>query len=112
MKRGQNVGAPTFLWFFLPHKMAKNVLKKCELIRGGCGGDFAGGPLKIQNAGNELAERPAQMAQHPLLQRTVILRAAKQIAHQLAKYRVTLQELHHARGYRAAQKRAAIETPH
>src|ERR1700756_2021844 len=66
----------------------------------GCGNRAAQlwrGLFEIQHAGHELAERSAQMSQHALLERSVVLGAAKKIAEQLPEHRVALQKLHHAR---------------
>src|SRR5271157_153783 len=76
---------------------------------GGDGGKFGGGTLEIEDAGNELAERAAEMAEDALLERGVVLRPAKQIGEKLAEDSVTLEKLHHARGDGAAQERSAIE---
>src|SRR5713101_4133376 len=67
------------------------------------------GSIEIQDAGDEFADGDPQVAPKPPLQAGVILRAAEEIAHQLPEDRAAPQELHHARGHRAAQERSAIE---
>src|SRR6266404_1857886 len=71
-----------------------------------------GGPIEAQDAGDEFANRDAQMPPQPPLQAGVILRSAEEIAHQLPEHRAAPHELHHARGNRAPQKRSSIEAPH
>src|SRR5882762_3423084 len=71
-----------------------------------------GGPVEVQDAGDELADGDPQMAPKPALQTGVILRSTEEIAHQLPEYRAAPHELNHARGNRAAQKRSAVEPPH
>src|SRR5216684_4991776 len=88
--------------------------ERISSVAGGSRPRYAGpgGPVEVQDAGDELADRDSQMAPKPALQTGVILRAAEEIAHQLPEYRAAAHELHHARGDRAAQKGAAIESPH
>src|ERR1051326_30303 len=50
------------------------------------------------------------MAHHALLERSVVLRAAKNIGHDLAENRAAAKKLDHAGGDGGAEKRAAIET--
>src|ERR1700723_1228438 len=95
------------------HKRCQSETKQeSKRLVGGRNGSpqFWCGFLEIQNAGHELAERAAQMPQNALLQRTVVLRAAEQIAQQLPKHRVALQKLHHARRDRAAEERPTIKS--
>src|SRR5208337_2595867 len=77
---------------------------------GGDGGEFGGGTIEIEDAGDELTERAAEMAEDALLKRGVILRAAEQVGEKLAEDGVALEELHHARGDGAAEERSAVET--
>src|SRR5260370_13374579 len=72
----------------------------------------AAGAIEAQHAGDEFAHGDSQVAPQSALQAGVILRAAEQIAHQFPKHWAAPQELHHARGDRAAEKGATIETPH
>jgi len=52
------------------------------------------------------------MAEDALFEGGVILRAAEEIGEELAENGIALEELHHARGDRTAQERAAIEAAH
>src|SRR6266704_2829171 len=72
----------------------------------------AGRRIQIQDARDEFADGDAEVAPEPALQAGIILRAAAEVAHQLPEHRPAPYELHHARGDRTAQNRAAIETPH
>src|SRR4029077_17291448 len=99
----------------LYHYIAKEPWKEriSSVARGSCTGHAGpGGPVEVQDAGDELADGDSQVAPKPALQTGVILRAAKEIAHKLPEYRPAAHELHHARGDRAAQEGAAIEPPH
>src|SRR5208337_2022796 len=69
---------------------------------GGDGGEFGGGTIEIEDAGDEMTE-------DALLKRGVILRAAEQVGEKLAEDGVALEELHHARGDGAAEERSAVE---
>src|SRR6266478_7208209 len=71
-----------------------------------------GRAVNVQYAGDELAERHAQLAPKAALQAGVILRSAEKIAHQLPEYGAAPQKLHHARGHRGAEERPAIESPY
>src|SRR5712692_3158538 len=71
-----------------------------------------GGSIEVQDAGNEFADGDPQMAPESPLQAGVILSAAEKIAHQLPEHRAAAEELNHARGDRASQEGATIETPH
>src|SRR5208282_567637 len=85
---------------------------RAELVGGGGdGGKFGGGTLEIEDAGDELAERTAEMAEDALLKGGVVLRAAEQIGKKLAEDGVALEKLHHACGDGAAKKRPAVEAP-
>src|SRR5712664_2766681 len=70
------------------------------------------GPIEVQDAGDEFADGDSQMPPESPLQAGVILRPAKEVAHQLPKHRAASHELHHARCNRASQERSAIETPY
>src|SRR5271168_192723 len=71
----------------------------------------AGRGRRAEEAAENLSECEPQLGPQPPLQRAVILRAAKDVAHQRAEGRASPHELDHARGHRAAQKRAGKQTP-
>src|SRR5258708_7013467 len=70
------------------------------------------GAIEAQYARDEFAHGDSQVAPQSALQAGVVLRAAEEIAHQFPEHWAAPQELHHARGDRAAEKGATIETPH
>src|SRR5216684_7589518 len=88
--------------------------REFALIRGSSatGKMGSGREVKVQHAGDELAQRDAQMAPKPALQTCVILRSGEKISHELPENGAAPQKLHHARGHRGAQERAAIEATH
>src|SRR5713101_3475888 len=65
--------------------------------------------IEIEHAGDEFAQRNAEVAPQAPLQAGIILGAAEEVAHQLAEDRAAAQELHHARRDRASEKRPAIK---
>src|SRR5882762_5930634 len=71
-----------------------------------------GRSIEIEHAGDEFAQGDAEVAPQPPFQAGIILGAAEEVAHQLAEDRAAAQELHHARGDRASEKRPAIKPAH
>src|SRR5580658_206867 len=71
-----------------------------------------GRAVQVQDAGDEIAHGDSELAPKAAFETAVILRAAKEIAHQLAKYRAAAHELDHACCNGGAQERAAIEAAH
>src|SRR5262249_1199128 len=65
--------------------------------------------VHVQNRGDEVAERHAQMADHPLLEGGVVLSAAENVGHQLPEDGTAAHELNHARGDGSAKERAAVK---
>src|SRR6266436_3677386 len=87
--------------------------RRCS-VSGGSRARYArpGRSVEIEHAGDEFAQRDAQVAPQAPLQAGIILGAAEEVAHQLAEDRAAAQELHHARRDRASQKRPAIKPAH
>src|ERR1017187_8389325 len=81
-------------------------------IRSGAAMRGGGGAFEIQHAGDEVAHRDSQVSPEAVFEAGLALRAAENIAHQLAENRAAAHELHHAGGDCRAQERAAIETSH
>src|SRR5215468_9723622 len=67
--------------------------------------------FQVQNRGHKVAQRHPNVAANAFLERGVILCAAENVGHQLAKHRAALQELHHARSDGRAQKSSTIKPP-
>src|SRR5882672_4488292 len=68
-----------------------------------------GRSIEIEHAGDEFAQRDAEVAPQAPFQAGIILGAAEEVAHQLAEDRAAAQELHHARRDRASEKRPAVK---
>src|SRR5712691_1680388 len=87
---------------------------KTSSIAGGSGSGYTRPrrAIEIQHAGNELAERDAEVAPQSPLEAGIVLRAAEEVAHQLPEDGAAAQELNHAGRDRAPQEGAAIEPPH
>src|SRR5262249_44113727 len=67
------------------------------------------GVFEVQNRGHKIAEGHSDVAADAFLERRIVLRAAKNVRHQLAEHGTALEELHHASSDRGPEECTAIK---